>query len=138
MDGPADDRTKQPEAGKDKHHTISLVCGVQKGDTNDRVCWIAADSQTQKNELLGTKGEGSVHVRQSLSRVQLFTTPWTVAHQAPLSMEFSRQEHWSGLPLPSPGDLPNSRIKPRSPLLQADAPPSELLEKPQKGKGGDG
>ena len=46
--------------------------------------------------------------------------PWTVAHQAPLSMGFSRQEYWSGLPFPSPGDLPNPGIEPRSPTLQAD------------------
>ena len=46
--------------------------------------------------------------------------PWTVAHQAPLSMGFSRQEYWSGLPFPSPRDLPNPGIKPRSPALQAD------------------
>ena len=49
-----------------------------------------------------------------LSHVQLFLTPWTVAHLAPLSMEFSRQEYWSGLPFPSPGDLPNPRVKPTS------------------------
>ena len=49
-----------------------------------------------------------------LSRVQLFATPWTVACQAPLSMEFSRQEYWSGLPFPSPGDLPDPRIEPVS------------------------
>ena len=49
-----------------------------------------------------------------LSRVQLFETPWTVAHQAPLSMGFSRQEHWSGLPFPSPGDLPDPGIEPRN------------------------
>ena len=48
---------------------------------------------------------------KSLSRVQLFATPWTVAHQAPLSMGFSRQEYWSGLPFPSPGDLPDPGIK---------------------------
>ena len=60
-----------------------------------------------------------------LSRVRLFVTPWTVAHQAPPSMEFSRQEYWSGLPFPSPGDLPDPRIEPRSPALQADALPSE-------------
>ena len=52
--------------------------------------------------------------------------PWTVAHQALLSMEFSRQEYWSGLPSPSPGDLPNPGIKPGSPTLQADSLPSEL------------
>ena len=56
-----------------------------------------------------------------LSCVQLFETPWTVAYQAPSSMGFSRQEYWSGLPLPSPGDLPNPGIEPRSPTLQADA-----------------
>ena len=53
--------------------------------------------------------------------------PWTVACQAPLSMGFSRQEYWSGLPCPPPGHLPNSGIKPRSPELQADSLPSELL-----------
>ena len=46
-----------------------------------------------------------------LSRVQLFATPWTVAHQAPLSMEFSKQEYWSRLPFPSPGELPNLEIE---------------------------
>ena len=62
---------------------------------------------------------------KSLSRVRLFATPWTVAYQAPLSMGFSRQECWSGLPFPSPGDLPNLGIEPGSPALQADALPSE-------------
>ena len=59
------------------------------------------------------------------SRVRLFATPWTVAHQAPPSMEFSRQEYWSGLPFPSPRDLPNLGIESRSPSLQADPLPSE-------------
>ena len=54
-----------------------------------------------------------------LSRVQLFVTPWTVAHQPPLSMEFSKQEYWSGLPLPPPGGLPNSVIEPKSPASPA-------------------
>ena len=52
-------------------------------------------------------------------------TPWTVVHQAPLSIEFSRQEHWSGLPCPHPGDLPKPGIKPMSPALQVDALPYE-------------
>ena len=56
----------------------------------------------------------------SLSCVQLFVTPWTVAYEAPPSTGFSRQEYWSGLPFPSPGDLPNPGIEPRSPALQAD------------------
>ena len=60
-----------------------------------------------------------------LNCVQLFATPWTVAHQAPPSMGFSRQEYWSGLPFPSPGDLPDPGIEPRSPTLQADALTSE-------------
>ena len=60
-----------------------------------------------------------------VSHIQLFMTPWTVAHQAPLSMEFSRQEYWSGLPFPSPEDLLNPGIEPRSPALQADSLPSE-------------
>ena len=54
---------------------------------------------------------------KSLSRVQLFATPWTVAYQAPPSMGFSRQEYWSGLPFPSPGDLPDPGIEARSPAL---------------------
>ena len=61
-----------------------------------------------------------------LSRVRLFATPWTVAYQAPPSMEFSRQEQWNGLPFPSPVGLPDPGIEPRSPALQADALPSEL------------
>ena len=55
--------------------------------------------------------------------------PWTVARRAPLSMGFSRQQYWSGLPLPSPEDLPNTGIKPGSPSLQADSLPSEPPEK---------
>ena len=66
-----------------------------------------------------------------LSRVRLFATPWTVAYQAPQSMEFSRREYWSGLPFPSPGDLLDPGIEPRSSALQADAVPSEPPGKPQ-------
>ena len=62
---------------------------------------------------------------KSLSHVRLFATPWTVAHQAPLSMGFSRHEYWSGLPFPSPGDLPDPGIEPTFPALQADALTSE-------------
>ena len=65
-----------------------------------------------------------------LSRVRLFVTPWTVAYQAPQSKEFSRQEYWSGLPFPSPGDLPNPGIEPGSPVLQVDSLFSEPPEKP--------
>ena len=62
---------------------------------------------------------------KSLSHVQLFATPWTVTYQAPPSMGFSRQEYWTGLPFPSPGDLLDPGIEPRSPALQAKALPSE-------------
>ena len=67
---------------------------------------------------------------KSLSRVQLFATPWTVGHQAPPSMGFPRQKYWSGLPFPSPEDLPDPGIEPGSPALQADALSSEPPEKP--------
>ena len=56
-------------------------------------------------------------VCKSFSRVRLFVTPWTITHQAPLSMEFSRQTYWSGWPFSSPGDLPNPGIEPKSPAL---------------------
>ena len=67
---------------------------------------------------------------KSLSRVRLFATPWTVAYQAPPSMGFSRLECWSGLPFPSPGDLPDPGIEPGSPALQADTLSSEPPGKP--------
>ena len=62
-----------------------------------------------------------VCVLRCFSCVQLFETTWTVAHQAPLSMEFSRQEYWNGFLFPSLGDLPNPGIEPGSPTLQADS-----------------
>ena len=67
---------------------------------------------------------------KSLSRVQLFATAWTVAYHAPPSMGFSRQEYWSGLPFPSPEDVPDPGIEPGSPALQADALLSEPPGKP--------
>ena len=63
-----------------------------------------------------------------------FATPWTIDHQAPLSVGFSRHEYWSGLPFPSPGDLPNPGIEPGSPRLQAEPLPSEPSVKPLKPK----
>ena len=67
-----------------------------------------------------------------LSHVQLFATPWTVARQASLSMEFSRPEYWSGLACPPPGDFLNPGFEPRSPALQADFLPLEPPGKPFK------
>ena len=75
------------------------------------------DSQKWNSVSLGSYWQmlsGESKVRKSPSRVQLFAAPWTIAHQAPLSMEFSKQEHWSGLPFPSPGDFPDLEIKPGS------------------------
>ena len=71
-------------------------------------------------------GGGGLVAKSCLTLV----TPGTVAHQASLSRGFSWQEYWSGLPLPSPGDLPNPGIEAASPALQADSLPSEPLEKP--------
>ena len=58
-------------------------------------------------------------------------TQWTVTYQTPLSMGFSRQEYWSGLPFPSPGDLPDPEMARGSPALQADSFPTELQGKPK-------
>ena len=62
----------------------------------------------------------------------ILVTPWSIALQAPLSMGFSKQEYWSGLPFPSAGDLPNPGIAPWSPALQADSLPTELQWKPNE------
>ena len=81
-----------------------------------------------KTNTVGERGGQTERVKvkvKSLSRVRLFATLWTVAYQAPLSMGFSRQEYRSGLLFPSPGDLPDPGIKPRSPALRADILPSE-------------
>ena len=75
--------------------------------------------------------EGSVCVCWSVSCGQLSVTPGTVACQSPLSMGFSRQEYWNGLPFPSPGDLPNPRMEPGPPTRQADSLLSEPIGKPQ-------
>ena len=64
------------------------------------------------------------------SHVRLFATPWTVARHVPLSMGFSRQEYWSGLPFPPAGDLPNPGIKTMTPALQIDSLPAKPLGKP--------
>ena len=73
---------------------------------------------------------------KSLSHARLFATPWTVAYQAPPSMGFSRQEYWSGVPLPSPGDLPDPGIERGSLALQADSLLSEPPRQPINGSKG--
>ena len=74
-------------------------------------------------------------VLSHFSCVQLFATPWAVARQGPLSMGLSRKEYWNGLSCPSPGDLPNPGIEPRSPSLQADSLPTEPSLKGGAGHG---
>ena len=96
---------------------------------------VFSNTTVQKHQFFGahlsSQSNSHIHiVAKLLSRVRLFATPWTVAYQASQSMEFSRQEYWSGVPLTSPGDLPNPGIKPRSPTLQADALLSEPAGKP--------
>ena len=81
---------------------------------------VTAAIEIKRCLLLGRKAMTNLwKSEKSLSRVQLFVTPWTGAYQAPPSMEFSKQEYWSGLPFPSPGDLPVPGIEPSSPALQA-------------------
>ena len=94
-------------------------------------CWclVGAPQQMEtQDDFLSWSGLWVSEWVKSLSRVRLFATPWTVAHRAPPSMGFSRQEYWSGLPFPSPGDLPDPGMEPRSPALQAEALTSEPKE----------
>ena len=88
--------------------------------------------ENRRAEIWTQKVSVSEKVSYSLSRVQLFGISLTVACQAPLSMGFSRQEYWCGLPFHSPGDLPNPGIKARHPALQADSLLSEPPGKPRK------
>ena len=76
------------------------------------------DNVQEMDKFLEIRAVGCVML-SPFSRVRLFVTLWTVAHQAPLSMGVSRQEYWSGLPFPPPGDLPDPGIEPASPTLQA-------------------
>ena len=94
--------------------------------------WVTEQSPIGCNELqLLTMTEEMVVCTCVLSLVQFSATLWTIACQAPLPMGFPKQEYWSGLPFPSPGDLPDTGIEPGSPTLQADALPSEPLGKPK-------
>ena len=94
---------------------ISFSRGSSQPRDRTHVSWVASGFFT--TEPLG-KPSGTLKVKvKSLSRVLLFVTPQTVAYQASPSMGFSRQESWSAVPFPSPGDLPNPGIQPRSPAL---------------------
>ena len=96
-----------------------------ESQSSTSLCW---PSEPQFTWVHSLKPDGGGLVKSSLT----LATPWTVARQAPLSMGFSRQEYWNGLPFPSPVDLPDLRIEPGSPALQADSLPTELPGKPPK------
>ena len=108
--------------------------GRKESDTTERLNWTEPIKIPQSLELgikssfleVQKKGENW----KWFGRTWFFVTPWTVAHQAPLSMKFSRQEYWSRLPFPSPGDLPDPGITPGSPVLQANSLPSLSPGKP--------
>ena len=99
-----------------------MKCWTGWSTSWNQECW-------EKYQITSDMQKGKWSEVKSLSRVQLFATPWTVAQQASPSMGFSRQEYWNGLPFPSPGDLPDPGIEPRSPAWQADALTSEPCRK---------
>ena len=99
--------------------TINAGEGVEKGNPLRLLVGMQTNIATMENS-----------VEKLLSRVLLFATPCTVAYQAHPSTGFSRQEYWSGLPFPSPRDLPNPGTEPRCPALQTDSLPSEPPGKP--------
>ena len=93
---------------------------LRKTSLVNPICWVIRDKQQTQpgpdwtNFLISYIHMVLVCMLSRFSHVQLCVTPWTVAHQTPLSMGFSRQEYWSGLPCPPPGDLPNPGIEPAS------------------------
>ena len=104
------------------HELLGVTCHLRQVTSKDQLCprpvarlfvsicqWKRGINDEQSRQTYGGNDFyfGCVCVLSCLVRVQLFAAPWTVAHQAPLSMRFSRQEYWSGLPFPSPGDLPD-------------------------------
>ena len=91
--------------------------------------WVCPHHQTQYSDREAGM-QVCVHTKSLESCVQLFATLWTVAHQASLSMGFSRQEYWNGLSFPSPGDLPNPGIEPASPVAHALQKDSLLTTEP--------
>ena len=103
--------------------------GMGEFNSDDHYIYYCGQESLRRNGvaiMVNKRVQNAVKLKvKSLSHVQLFAIPWTIAYQAPLSMRFSRQEYWSGLPFPSPGFLPNPGIKPISLALQTDDLPSE-------------
>ena len=110
--------------GKPNKHDVTLKCNT----------WFWFVHHVQLNDIIVMTGiyKSWMLLLSRFSHVRFFATQWTIAHQTPLSMGFSRQEYWSGLPCPlPPGDLPDPGIKPTTPALQADSLPTEPPGKPQ-------
>ena len=129
------------EGNAEQYHTNQVgVChtqgvGRENPKNRSRTCKGTDGRGPQSREGRDEGGRLSEPERKkvkmkSLSRLRLFATPWTLTCQAPLSVGFSRQEYWSGLPFSSPGDLPHPAIEPGSPALRADALPCEPPGKP--------
>ena len=116
---------------RQREHTCGCHGGVEEGEG-----WTANLGLVDASYYI-QNGQKNKVIRHSGGLVAkscpTLAISWTVACQAPLSMDFFRQEYWSGLPFPSPGDLPNPGIEPRSPVLQANSLPTELQGKPQIG-----
>ena len=118
--------------GKPLNITVIQVYAPTSNTEEAEVEWFYEDLQdllelTPKKDVLFIIGKVKERKKvKSLSRVRLFATPWTIAYYAPLSMGFSRQEYWTGMPFSSPEDLPNPGVEPGSPTLQADSLPAEL------------
>ena len=122
-------------SGKKAARHAGELCSMLCGSLSGRGVWGRMDTCVYVAESPHLSAEtgtalliGSVHV---LSCVWLLATPWTVAPQAPLSVGFSRQEYWSGLPCPPPGDLPNPEVEPRFPTWQVESLPYEPPGKPK-------
>ena len=106
---------------------FSIICFPFARVQSEQYCLIGKKKVGHMSHFCGPVKRSEV---KSLSRVRLFATPWTVAYQASPSTEFFKQEYWSGLPFPSPGDLPDSWIELEFPSLQADSLPLHHLGSP--------
>ena len=115
---------------KNKSHMIISINAEKAFDKIQHPFMIKSPPKSRNRRNIPQHNKSYIWQSESESEVVSDSaTPWTVAHQAPPSMGFSRQEYWSGVPFPSPGDLPDPGIKPRSPALWAEALTSEALGK---------